>query len=124
MLAEYGTMSFKGCAGARHAAGRRVSIEPRQRIVMERNKAMLKQWPYSKQFSSLIQVSNGKRRKQERSFTNRTSWRASKKWSMQNNRHSTGGKSRKEAIYAAYDRFYKGDIGKENMPGAARNRVV
>ena len=32
------------------------------------------------------------------------------------------GKSRKEAIYAAYDRFYKGDIAKEFIKASTRKR--
>jgi gamma-glutamyltranspeptidase/glutathione hydrolase len=41
---------------------------------------------------------------------------------MPNRRRWKKGKNRKEAIYAAYDRFYKGDIAREFVR-VARSRA-
>ena len=118
MLAEYGTMSLKDVLAPAMQLADGYPIEAQTANSFEREKELLKQWPYSK--AVFLPHLGAKReapvageifKQQDLLLTLQklvdTEQQALKK-----------GKSRKEAIYAAYDRFYKGDIAKEFASGA------
>ena len=118
MLAEYGTMSLKDVLAPAMQLADGYPIEAQTANSFEREKELLKQWPYSKAvfFPHLgakreAPVAGEIFKQQDLLLTLQklvdTEQQALKK-----------GKSRKEAIYAAYDRFYKGDIAKEFSRGA------
>lgn len=117
MLINYGSMSLeKVLAPAMHmAAG--YTIEAQSANGMERDKEMLKQWPYSKK---VFLTHAGEKREapepgeifvQKDLLETLTKMVAAEKAALKK------GKSRKEALMAAYDRFYKGDIAQEFVRG-------
>ncbi len=59
MLANYGTMSLEQSFETGHANGGRVSIEAQAANIMERDKSMIKEWPYSRKVFYRIQVKKG-----------------------------------------------------------------
>ena len=85
---------------------------------IERNKAQLKQWPYSRQV--MLTHSGQKREAPEPGEIFRQPDLAVtlRKLIEAERQALAHGKSRKEAIYAAYDRFYRGDIAREFVRGA------
>jgi gamma-glutamyltranspeptidase/glutathione hydrolase len=107
MVAEYGKLSLKDVLGPAIQMADGYPIEQQSVNTINRNKEKLEQWPYSKKlFLTKIPAAGEMFRQSDLAATLRklvdTEQQALKK-----------GKSRKEAIYAAYDRFYKGDIAKE-----------
>ena len=118
MLAEYGTMSLEQVIkpAMQLAMGYPIDIETANSI--ERNKGEIKQWPYSK---AVFLPHPGEKREspepgevflQQDLYNTLTKMVDAEKMSLKK------GKSRKEAIYAASDRFYKGDIAKEFSRGS------
>jgi gamma-glutamyltranspeptidase/glutathione hydrolase len=118
MVAEYGRLSLKDVLGPAIEMADGYAIEAQSANTIDRNKDKLKNWPYSKKVF-LIHDNDPKHpgpvageifRQPDLAVTLRklveTEQLALKK-----------GKSRKDAIYAAYDRFYKGDIAKEIVRG-------
>ena len=117
MLINYGTMSLeKVLAPAIHmAAG--YAIEAQAANAMERDKDKIKQWPYS---AKVFLTHAGQQREapeggeifiQKDLLATLTKMVAAEKAALKN------GKSRKDALMAAYDRFYKGDIAQEFVRG-------
>ena len=117
MLAEYGTMSLKEVlAPAMEMAGG-YAIEAQTANSFEGQKRRLKEWPYSK---ALFLTHPGEKREapeagevfvQKDLLETLTRMVAAEQDALKHK------KTRKEAIYAAYDRFYKGDIAKEYVRG-------
>jgi len=118
MLAEYGTMSLEQVIkpAMQLAMGYPIDIETANSI--ERNKGEIKQWPYSK---AVFLPHPGEKREspepgevfvQQDLYNTLTKIVDAEKMALKK------GKSRKEAIYAASDRFYKGDIAKEFSRGS------
>jgi gamma-glutamyltranspeptidase/glutathione hydrolase len=117
MLAEYGTMSLKEVlAPAMQLAGG-YPIDAQIANSFEANKGYIKQWPYSK---AIFLTHPGEKREapepgeifvQKDLLETLTKMVETEQEALKNH------KSRKEAIYAAYDRFYKGDIAKEFVRG-------
>jgi gamma-glutamyltranspeptidase/glutathione hydrolase len=118
MLAEYGTMSLEQVIkpAMQLAMGYPIDIETANSI--ERNKGEIKQWPYSK---AVFLPHPGEKREspepgevfvQQDLYNTLTKMVDAEKMALKK------GKSRKEAIYAASDRFYKGDIAKEFSRGS------
>ncbi len=117
MLINYGTMSLEQVlAPAMHmAAG--YAIEAQAANTIERGKTMIKQWPYSKK---VLLIHPGEKREapeageifvQKDLLETLTKMVAAEKDALKK------GKSRKEALMAAYNRFYKGDIAQEFVRG-------
>src|SRR5436305_5514674 len=119
MVAEYGKLSLKDVLGPAIEMADGYAIEGQSAGTIDRNKDKLKNCPYSKKVF-FVHPDDAKHpgpysgeifRQPDLAATLRklvdTEQQALKK-----------GKSRKEAIYAAYDRFYKGDIAKEIVRGA------
>ena len=107
MLAEYGTMSLKDVLAPAMQMAAGYPIEAQTANAMESNKERIKAWPYSKK---VFLPHLGEEREAPEAgeiFVQQDLLQALKKK-----------KTRKEAIYAAYDRFYKGDIAKEIVRGA------
>ncbi len=91
-------------------------IEAQTANSMERNKKMIKQWPYSK--AVFLPHAGEKREAPEAGeiFVQKDLLETLTKM-VEAEQEALKKKSRKEAIMAAYDRFYKGDIAKEFVRG-------
>ena len=146
MVAEYGKLSLKDVLGPAVELADGYPIETQLADAIERNKARLKEWPYSR----AVFLPHEGTRGEGSAATSETRARASdspapvhdqpveavqrkdregprpgeifrqpdlgatlRKLVDAEQQALRQGKSRKEAIYAAYDRFYKGDIARE-----------
>ncbi len=113
MLAEYGTLSLRDVLSPAMQMAEGYAIEAETANSIERHKAQIKEWPYSKQ---VMLPHLGQEREAPVAgeiFRQPDLLETLKKLVDTEQQALKKGKSRKEAIYAAYDRFYKGDIGKE-----------
>ena len=118
MLAEYGTMSLKDILTPIIQMAEGYAIDAQTANAMERGKDLIKQWPYSK---SVFLPHPGEKREAPEGgeiFKQLDLAETLKKMVEAEQQALKKGKSRKEAIYAAYDRFYKGDIAQEFVRGA------
>ncbi|WP_040299321.1 gamma-glutamyltransferase family protein [Arcticibacter svalbardensis] len=117
MLINYGTMSLKQVlAPAMHmAAG--YAIEAQSANTIERNKDLLKQWPYSKKVFLTHAGENREAPEAGEIFVQKDLLQTLTKMVDAESQALKKGKSRKEALMAAYDRFYKGDIAQEFVRG-------
>lgn len=118
MLAEYGTMSLKDVLEPAMQLAEGYPIEAQTANAMERDKERIKEWPYSKQV--FLPHTGEKREAPEPGeiFKQVDLLETLKKLVETEQQALRKGKNRKEAIYAAYDRFYKGDIAKEFVRGS------
>ncbi len=113
MLAEYGTMSLKDVLAPAIEMADGYPIEEQTANSIEGNKAWIKQWPYSK---ALFLPHAGDPREAPSAgeiFRQADLAATLRKLVEAEQLALKKGKTRKEAIYAAYDRFYKGDIADE-----------
>ena len=117
ILAEYGTMSLKDVLAPAIQMADGYPIEAQTANSMEREKARIKQWKYSA--AVMLPNLGGTREAPEPGsiFVQRDLAATLRKLVETEQRALAAGKSRKEAIYAAYDRFYKGDIAEEIVRG-------
>ena len=118
MLAEYGTMSLEQvlAPAMELAAGYPIDIETANSI--ERQKALIKDWPYSKAVFLPHLGSDREAPAAGEIFVQKDLLATLQKMVDAEREALKKGKSRKEAIYAANDRFYKGDIAKEFVRGS------
>jgi gamma-glutamyltranspeptidase/glutathione hydrolase len=117
MLAEFGTMSLKDVLAPAMKLAAGYPIEAQAANSMERGKEMIKQWPYSK---AVFLPHSGEEREAPEAgeiFKQSDLLETLQKMVEAEQQALKKGKSRKEAIYAANDRFYKGDIAKEFVRG-------
>lgn len=117
MLAEYGTMSLKDVLTPAMQLAEGYPIEAQTANSFEREKERLKQWPYSK---AVFLPHLGEKREAPVAgeiFKQADLLQTLQKLVDTEQQALKKGKSRKEAIYAAYDRFYRGDIAKEFARG-------
>jgi gamma-glutamyltranspeptidase/glutathione hydrolase len=117
MLAEFGTMSLKEVLAPAIDMAKGYPIEAQTANSIERNKTMIKTWPYSK---AVFLVHHGEDREAPEAgelFRQNDLFETLSKMVEAEQLALKKGKNRKEAIYAAYDRFYKGDIAKEFVRG-------
>jgi gamma-glutamyltranspeptidase/glutathione hydrolase len=118
MLTEYGTMSLEQVLkpAMELAAGYPIDGETANSI--ERQKARLKEWPYSKKV--MLPHFGEKREAPEAGeiFVQADLLNTLQKMVDAERQALKKGKSRKEAIRAACDRFYRGDIAKEFVRGS------
>jgi gamma-glutamyltranspeptidase/glutathione hydrolase len=149
MLAEYGKLSLKDVLAPAIEMADGYPMEAQAANLIEREKARIKQWPYSRKVFLTHDAGNvapapspastardgGATPEHDRPVTGApvTSHREApepgemfhqadlaatlRKLVEAEQDALKHGKSRKEAIYAAYDRFYKGDIAKELVRG-------
>jgi len=117
LLAEYGTMSLQQvlAPAIEMAGGYPMDIETAGSI--EKNKNLIKEWPYSKTVFLPHAGSAKEGPEAGEIFVQQELQSTLKKLVEAEQQALKLGKSRKEAIYAAYDRFYKGDIAKEFVRG-------
>jgi gamma-glutamyltranspeptidase/glutathione hydrolase len=119
MLAEYGTLSLKEvlAPALQMADGYPIENQAANSIELNKNKALIKQWPYSQ---AVFLPHAGQDREAPAAgeiFRQTDLLQTLQKMVDAEQQSLKKGKSRKEAIYAAYDRFYKGDIAKEFVRG-------
>jgi len=113
MLAEYGTMSLKDVLAPAMQLADGYPIEAQTANSIERGKAEIKKWPYS---TKVFLTHPGEKREAPDAgeiFVQKDLLATLQKLVDTEQQALKKGKNRKEAIYAAYDRFYKGDIAKE-----------
>jgi len=117
MLAEYGTMSLKEVLAPAMQMAEGYPMEAQTANSIERGKSSIKEWPWS---AKIFLPHAGEKREapsagevfvQEDLLATLTKLVETEQDALKRK------KSRKEAIYAAYDRFYKGDIAKEFVRG-------
>ncbi len=118
MLSKYGSMSLKQVlAPAMHmAAG--YAIEAQAANSMERDKELIKTWPYSKK---VFLTHPGEKREAPEGgeiFVQKDLLATLSKMVEAEQAALKKGKSRGDALMAAYDRFYKGDIAEEFVRGS------
>jgi gamma-glutamyltranspeptidase/glutathione hydrolase len=117
MLAEYGKLSLKDVLEPSMvmAAGYPVERDFVRRV--ERNKERIKKWPYT-EAAMLTHAGEEHEAPHEGEVLRQPDLLETlKKIVAEEERALKAGKSRKEAIYAAYDRFYRGDIAEEFVRG-------
>jgi gamma-glutamyltranspeptidase/glutathione hydrolase len=117
MLAEYGTMSLKEVLAPAIQMAEGYPIEAQTANSIERAKEQIKQWPYSKKVFLPHLGSPREAPDAGEIFVQKDLAETLKKLVETEQQALKKGKNRKEAIYAAYDRFYKGDIAKEFARG-------
>jgi gamma-glutamyltranspeptidase/glutathione hydrolase len=117
MLAEYGTMSLKEVLTPTMQMAAGYPIEAQTANSMERGKERIKQWPYSK---AVFLPHAGQEREAPEAgeiFKQTDLLETLRKMVEAEQQALKKGKNRKDAIYAAYARFYTGDIAKEFVRG-------
>ncbi|HJU69032.1 MAG TPA: gamma-glutamyltransferase [Gemmatimonadaceae bacterium] len=117
MLAEYGTLSLGDVLAPAIQMADGYPIEAETANSIERNKARLKEWKYSR---AVMLPHLGQAREAPEPgaiFVQRDLAATLRKLVEAEKQALAQGKSRKDAIMAAYDRFYKGDIAQEFVRG-------
>lgn len=117
MLAEFGTMSLKEVLAPAMEMAKGYPIEKQLADSIERNKERIKQWPYSRQVLLPHLGQEWEAPHPGEIFRQPDLLKTLEKLVTAEQEALAEGKSRKEAIYAAYDRFYKGDIAQEFVRG-------
>ena len=112
MLAEFGTMSLKDVLAPAMEMAKGYPIEAQAANGIERNKKLIAQWPYSKK---VFLVNEGSRNAPYPGeiFVQSDLYNTLQKLVDAESEALSNGATRKAAIYAANDRFYKGDIADE-----------
>lgn len=117
MLAEYGTMSLAQVLEPAMQLAKGYPIEEMTANNIEKGKDKIKEWPYSK---TVFLPHLGQEREAPEAgeiFVQEDLYQTLSKLVETEKAALKAGKNRKEAIYAAYERFYKGDIAKEIVRG-------
>lgn len=117
MLAEYGKLSLKEVLEPAIQMADGYPIEAQLANAIEREKKRLKDWKYSR---SVLLPHTGEKRESPTAgeiFSQPDLAATLRKMVEAEQQALKQGKNRKEAIYAAYDRFYKGDIAQEIVRG-------
>lgn len=117
MLAEYGTMSLKEVLTPALEMAEGYPVEAQTANAIERDKKLIKEWTYSKK---VFLPHEGQIREAPypgEIFVQNDLLATLRKLIEAEQNALKKGKSRKEAIYAAYNRFYMGDIGEEFVRG-------
>ncbi|GEP92917.1 gamma-glutamyltranspeptidase / glutathione hydrolase [Chitinophaga terrae (ex Kim and Jung 2007)] len=117
MLANYGTMSLKQVLAPAMEMAAGYPIDAQTANSIERGKKYIKEWPYSK---AVFLTHPGEKREAPEAgeiFVQKDLLATLTKMVEAETAALKQGKSRKAAIMAAYDRFYKGDIAKEFVRG-------
>ena len=118
MLAEYGSLSLEEILKPAIELAKGYPIEAQAANSIERNKEVIKKWKYSKKV--FLTNENNKERESPYPgdiFVQNDLLNTLNKLVQAEKNALKKNKSRKEAIYSAYDRFYRGDIAKEIVRG-------
>ena len=113
MLAEYGTLSLAQVLAPALEMAHGYPMEAQTALRIERDKKRIKEWPYSK---ALFLPHLGEEHEAPHAgeiFSQPDLADTLTKLMAAEGQALEGGATRKEAIYAAYDRFYRGDIARE-----------
>ncbi len=113
MLAEYGRLSLEDVLEPAIQLADGYPIEEARSASIEEEKERIKQWPYSRK---VLLPHLGEEHEAPRPgeiFRQADLAATLRKLVEAEQQALAAGKNRKEAIYAAYDRFYKGDIAQE-----------
>ena len=113
MLAEYGTMSLEEILAPAMEMALGYPIEAQAANSIERNKDEIKKWKYSKDIFLTNQGEEREAPNEGEVFIQKDLYNTLKKLVDTEKEAISKGKSRKEAIYEAYKRFYEGDIAEE-----------
>jgi gamma-glutamyltranspeptidase / glutathione hydrolase len=117
MLAEWGKLSLKDVLAPAIEMADGYAIEQQLADAIERQKARIKEWPYSK---AVFLPHLGEAREAPRPgeiFRQADLAATLRKLVEAEQQALRAGKTRKQALFAAYDRFYKGDIAQELVRG-------
>jgi gamma-glutamyltranspeptidase/glutathione hydrolase len=118
MLAEYGTMSLAQVLAPAIQMADGYPIEAQAANSIESNKSWLKQWKYARAVMLPNLGGEGREGPEPGSIFVQKDLAATLRKLVEAERQALAqGKDRKAAIYAAYDRFYKGDIAEEIVRG-------
>ncbi|MRG48573.1 gamma-glutamyltransferase family protein [Chitinophaga sp. SYP-B3965] len=118
MLANYGTLSLKEVLAPAMELAAGYPIEAQTANSIERGRKYIEEWPYSKKVffthpgEKRVAPAAGEIFVQKDLLATLTKMVEAEQNALKNK------KSRKEAIMAAYDRFYKGDIAQEFVRGS------
>lgn len=113
MLAEFGTMSLADVLAPAISLADGYAIDGQTADSFERNKEKLKQWPDSAR-TFFIHPGQPRETPVAGEIFRQPDLAATLRKLVQTEKDAlAAGKDRKAAIYAAYDRFYKGDIAQE-----------
>jgi gamma-glutamyltranspeptidase/glutathione hydrolase len=118
MLANYGTMTLEQVLRPAMQLAAGYPIDAQTANSIERGKDQIKQWPYSKK---LFLTHAGEKREAPEAgeiFVQKDLLQTLTKMVDAEKAAKKKGASRKAAIMAAYDRFYKGDIAQEFVRGS------
>ena len=118
MLANYGTLSLEQVLAPAMEMAAGYPMEAQTANSIEKNKELIKQWPYSKK---VFLTHLGEKREAPHAgelFVQKDLLQTLTKMVEAEQEALKQGKSRKDAIMAAYDRFYKGDIAEEFVRGS------
>ncbi len=117
ILAEYGTKSLKEVLAPAMEMAEGYPIEAQAANSIEKEKEQIRQWKYS---AKVFLTHKGEKREAPwpgEIFVQHDLLQTLKKLVETEQKALKAGKSRKDAIYAAYTRFYKGDIAVEFSRG-------
>jgi gamma-glutamyltranspeptidase / glutathione hydrolase len=124
MLAEYGKLSLKDVLQPAIEMADGYPIEAQLANTIERQKSWIRKWTYS---PTIMLTHAGESREAPEAgeiFVQKdlaATWRKLVEAEQQARK---AGKTRKQAIYAAYDRFYRGDIARELVRGAREDGAL
>jgi len=118
MLAEFGKLSLREVLEPSMQMAEGYPIEASASRSLERNKEEIKEWPYSREVFLVHEGEEYEAPLPGEVFSQPDLLETLRKLVMAEQQALAEGKSRKEAIYAAYERFYKGDIAREFVRGA------
>ncbi len=117
MLAEWGTLSLKDVLAPAIEMADGYAIEGQLSRTIERQKSWIKQWPYSKAVFLPHAGEAFEAPKAGEIFRQPELAATLRKLVEAEQQALKAKKSRREALFAAYDRFYKGDIAQELVRG-------
>jgi gamma-glutamyltranspeptidase/glutathione hydrolase len=117
MLAEYGTKSLSQVLAPAMEMANGYPIEQQTADNIERQKKRIKEWPYSAKVYLPHQGQDREAPEAGEIFRQSDLLNTLKKLVDTESKALAAGKTRKEAIYMAYDRFYRGDIAQELVRG-------
>ena len=118
MLAEFGTLSLGDVLAPAIEMADGYPIEAQAADAIERQKDEIKKWSYSKTVF-LPHAGEGREAPRAGEIFKQTDLAATLRKLVDAERQAlAAGKNRKDAIYAAYNRFYRGDIAQEFVRGS------
>lgn len=118
MLATYGTLSLKEVLKPAMDLAAGYPIDAQTAGSIERGKEKIKEWPYSKKVFLIHADQKREAPEAGEIFVQKDLLSTLTKMIDAEQAALKNGKTRSEAIWAAYDRFYKGDIADEFVRGA------